>query len=220
MMDNSKGGSSRYSTFEPEISAEDMESIGDKALGLLPGDGAGLTLFEANAYKDMEVQRYKRIGSKLSARQAMSHRRKGIFIRTLALTGIVGRAATAAGWTNSAVHSMRKNDKEFAAMWENAIEFSTDALEEAARGRAIDGVTKPIYQQGRLVGHVQEYSDALLTTLLKAKRPKEYRDNVAIEANVKGGVLVVPGVLSESAWEAAASSNQAQHRTHTGDDTE
>lgn len=211
---------SRTSTYEPELSDEDIEAIGDAALGLLPDDGAGMTEVDIQENRDVHRQRMIRIGAGLTAKQASSDKRKQIFIRTLAATGIVSRAATAAGWTTSYAHSLKKSDPEFMEMWINAIDFSTDALEEAARNRAIDGVVKPVFQQGRLVGHITEYSDGLLTTLLKAKRPKEFRDNISLAAEVKGGVLVVPGVSSSSAWEQAALAGQANFRTHQGDEVD
>lgn len=198
---------SRNSTYEPELSDDDIEAIGDAALGILDTE------------KDEEAarRRLQRVGAKLNARQALSDRRKAIFIRTLAQTGIVGRAATAAGWPRGRAYEVRAADKEFAQLWDQAVEFAADALEEAARIRAVDGVSKPVYQQKELVGYVTEYSDTLLVQLLKAKRPKEFRENFSIDADVKGGVLVVPGVSSEKDWEAAAGANQAAHRTNNGD---
>lgn len=197
---------SRNSTYEPGLSDEDIEAIGDAALGI----------GETN---DTEAKRKKmiRVGSELGARGVITDRRKAIFIRTLAQTGIVGRAATAAGWPRGHAYSVRAADEEFAKLWDQAVEFATDALEEAARIRAVDGVSKPVYQQKELVGYVTEYSDTLLVQLLKAKRPNEFRENVSLNADVKGGVLVVPGVASADAWEAAAGANQAEHRTHQGD---
>jgi hypothetical protein len=46
----------------------------------------------------------------------------------------------------------------------------------------VEGVDKPVYQGGVLVGYVREYSDQLLVTLLKAHRPEKFRDNVAFGA--------------------------------------
>lgn len=198
---------SRNSTYEPGLSDEDIEAIGDAALGILDTERD-----EREASRKLQ-----RVGAKLNARQAFSDRRKAIFIRTLAQTGIVGRAATAAGWPRGHAYTVRAQDEEFAKLWDQAVEFATDALEEAARTRAVDGVSKPVYQQKELVGYVTEYSDTLLVQLLKAKRPNEFRENVSLNADVKGGVLVVPGVSSADAWEAAAAANQAEHRTNQGE---
>ena len=197
---------SRNSDYEPHLSDEDIEAIGDAALGV----------GETN---DTEAKRKRlvRVGAELGARGVISDRRKAIFIRTLAQTGIVGRAATAAGWPRGYAYSVRAGDEEFAKLWDQAVEFATDALEEAARTRAVDGVSKPVYQQKELVGYVTEYSDTLLVQLLKAKRPNEFRENSTVDLGVKGGVLVVPGVASsEKDWESAAGANQADHRSNQG----
>ena len=199
---------SRNSTYEPEVSEDDIEAIGDAALGIL----------DAQKDEQAKQKQLQRVGSKLSARGLFADRRKAIFIRTLAQTGIVGRAATAAGWPRGWAYTVRGGDPEFAILWDQAVEFATDSLEEAARNRAVNGVAKPVYQQGRLVGTVQEYSDTLLVQLLKAKRPNEFRENSTVNLGVKGGVLVVPGVSSEKDWEAATGAQQLSYRTHRGDE--
>ena len=56
-----------------------------------------------------------------------------------------------------------------------------DRLEEKAWIRAVDGRAKPIYQGGRLVGTVQEYSDGLMVTLLKAHPREKYRENFEVK---------------------------------------
>lgn len=202
---------SRNSTYEPGLSDEDIEAAGDAALGL----DIGISGHEDN---DAKARRKMiRVGAALGARGLITDRRKAIFIRTLAQTGVVSRAATAAGWPRGHAYTIRGEDAEFAKLWDQAAEFATDALEEAARTRAIDGVSKPVYQQKELVGYVTEYSDTLLIQLLKAKRPQEFRENVSLQADVKGGVLVVPGVASDGAWETAAGANQAEHRGSQGD---
>ncbi|MBX6773030.1 MAG: hypothetical protein IRY83_14975 [Chloroflexi bacterium] len=51
-----------------------------------------------------------------------------------------------------------------------------DALEAEAWRRAVDGVERPVYQNGQRVGAVREYSDTLLIFLLKGGRPQKYRE--------------------------------------------
>ncbi len=53
-----------------------------------------------------------------------------------------------------------------------------DALASEARRRAVEGVLKPVYYKGKLVGFIREYSDTLLMFLMKAAMPEKYRDNV------------------------------------------
>jgi len=48
------------------------------------------------------------------------------------------------------------------------------AMEREAYRRAVEGNDKPVYQGGKKVGTVKEYSDGLLTFLLKARKPEVY----------------------------------------------
>ena len=59
--------------------------------------------------------------------------------------------------------------------------------------RARDGVKRPVFYMGQIVGYIQEYSDTLLKFLLEAKRPAVYRArNINVMAPDGGdGVLEV-----------------------------
>jgi hypothetical protein len=67
-------------------------------------------------------------------------------------------------------------DKAFKALYDEAHEDALDQLEEEARRRAVDGVLEPLVSAGKLVTTVKKYSDALLITLLKGKRPDTFRE--------------------------------------------
>ena len=106
----------------------------------------------------------------------MSPALRALFFSTLAKTCNVTMSARAIGMSRSHMHKLRRDDKGFARDWADAEEQATDALEHAARGRAIDGYQRPVYQRGELVGHETCYSDALTITLLKAHRPEKFRE--------------------------------------------
>ena len=79
---------------------------------------------------------------------------------------------------------------DFAKDWKSAL-AGRNMLEDEAIRRAKDGVReKPVYQGGKLVGHVQEYSDTLLIFLLKGARPEKYRDRVQQELSGPGGQTI------------------------------
>ena len=99
-----------------------------------------------------------------------------LFFETLAKTCNVTESASVIGVTRQHVHHLRRTNKDFAKSWEDAMEQATDALEHAARTRAMDGYQRPVYQRGELVGYEPCYSDALMITLLKAHRPEKFRD--------------------------------------------
>ena len=115
--------------------------------------------------------------------------------------GLVTKAAEATGITRMTAYNWRKADENFAAAWDQVIESAIEDLEHEARRRAFVRVEKPVYQSGKLVGHIQEYSDTLLIFLLKAHRPEKYRDQVkvtvqevdsAIDAAIKAHNLNLP----------------------------
>ena len=107
-----------------------------------------------------------------------------LFFEQLAKTCNVTASAAAIGVSRQHVHHLRRTKPDFAKDWDDALERATDALEYAARTRAIDGYQRPVYQRGELVGYEPCYSDALMITLLKAHRPDKFRDT---------GVSLPPG---------------------------
>lgn len=100
------------------------------------------------------------------------------FLKAIAETGNITAAAKAAGINRDTFYQRRDTDKTFAAAVADALESATDALELEARRRAQHGTEKPVYQGGKRVGTVQEYSDTLLIFLLKAHRPEKYREKI------------------------------------------
>lgn len=99
----------------------------------------------------------------------------------------VSRAAREARIGRSALYAWRRDDDGFADQWSDALEEGSDRLEDEMLRRAVDGVERPIYHQGKLVGHVREYSDTLLIFMLKARRPEKYRDKLRHEHTGRAG---------------------------------
>jgi len=109
------------------------------------------------------------------------------FLKKLAKTGIVCVSCKSARVDRSTAYRLRKSDAKFKERWDEAIEAAVESMELECRRRAVDGVKKPVYQGGKLVGEITEFSDTLLIFMLKALRPEKYRDRyeskVSIEAN-------------------------------------
>lgn len=108
------------------------------------------------------------------------------FLVTLASTGVVLTACRMTKIPRRTAYDRRDADPEFARLWNEAIELSTESLEEEALRRARDGTEKPVYQQGVLVGKIREYSDTLLIFLLKARKPAVYKDAKLVVAGDPG----------------------------------
>lgn len=99
---------------------------------------------------------------------------KARFLEIYELTGSIAETCRLLGMVPRTFYHWRKNDIEFKANWDEANENALTLLEDEAHRRAVRGVNKPVYQNGRLVGFITEYSDTLLLRLMQAKDPKKY----------------------------------------------
>jgi len=100
---------------------------------------------------------------------------KEIVLAMLADGATYAAAAAAVGAHRRTIIKWPDRDEEFAEGWSDAVEEGIDRLEAEAIRRARDGVKRPVFYMGQVVGYVQEYSDSLLKFLLEAKRPAVYR---------------------------------------------
>lgn len=90
-------------------------------------------------------------------------------------------AAERAGIARSALFKWRKDDPNFDQDCLDAEEEGTDRLEDEAMRRARHGVLKPILYKGEQVAEIREYSDTLMVTMLKARRPDRFKDRQQIQ---------------------------------------
>jgi hypothetical protein len=210
----------QINTGEFVVTDEQMELMADAALGPEPvyfadgsidEDGSGEA---ARAFKDEIRDRMR--GAQLitlpTITDVTSARRKKAFIMALAETGIISTSAARAGWSRTTAYSIREADKDFAARWDEALEFAADVAEGEAARRGIKGVKKAVYFKGSIVGYETVYSDRMLELTLKARRPEKFRDSYKIQGDGVGGVLVVPAGPPGGDWESAAASEQQKYR--------
>ncbi len=118
------------------------------------------------------------------------------FLGALSAGASITAACRSADLGRTTVYGWRASDDDFARSWDEAIEGGTDRLEDEAFRRAHDGVAEPVISGGRQVLDadgaplvVRRYSDNLLVTLLKARRPERFKDRLAadLRADVKVG---------------------------------
>jgi hypothetical protein len=95
--------------------------------------------------------------------------------------GTVSAGCRAAHVAASTVYAWRALDETFQLSEDQARSTFADRLEEEAVRRAHDGVPRPVFQGGVLVGYEQVYSDHLLWKLLQAVRPEKYRENLQLQ---------------------------------------
>lgn len=107
------------------------------------------------------------------------------FLTALAECGNVSRACKKAGIARQTAYRTRKEEPEFAALWDEAISVAVGLLEDEAWRRAREGVLEPEFYKGEKVGTVRKFSDTLLIFLLKAHRPALYRENIDVTSGGK-----------------------------------
>jgi len=124
-------------------------------------------------------------------------RARETFIVNLAAGASITKACEIAAIGRTTAYEWRAADEAFAALWDEALEAGIDRLEDEARRRAVEGVEKPVVAMGKIARNddgtvlmIREYSDTLLALMLKAKKPKEYRDRLDLNANVAGAVTL------------------------------
>lgn len=116
------------------------------------------------------------------------HHKKRAFLVAYSEVGNISRAAEIAGVSRQIHYHWLKEDTDYEEAFMQADQQACDRLEQEARRRAVEGVTKPVYQGGKQVGTVQEYSDTLLIFLLKGARPEKYKDRLQQEVVGKDGI--------------------------------
>ena len=127
-----------------------------------------------------------------------------LFLRQLKSHGLINTAATTAGVSRRTVDRLREASAEFDYAVEDALEAAADELEMEARRRAVEGVEKGVYYKGDRVDTEVQYSDQLLTTLLKAKRADEFAERKQITGAGGAPLTVVVRSFGDSSAQQIA----------------
>jgi hypothetical protein len=114
-------------------------------------------------------------------------KKKTDFLRALEETASVRRACSKAKVPRRTVYDWREKDEEFEADFQKSRIIAADNLEDEAHRRGYEGYLKPVYQGGKKVGTIREYSDTLLILLMKGNLPEKYKDRFAGEMSGPGG---------------------------------
>lgn len=113
------------------------------------------------------------------------------YIDALRAEGLEATARAAAGVTKRTVEKALQEDPDFAATVEDAMEKWADTLEREAYRRAVEGVEKGVYHQGVLVATERQFSDTLLSQMLKAHRKERYAPELTLKGTGKNGAITV-----------------------------
>jgi len=113
--------------------------------------------------------------------------KKIAFLAALSATCNVTKACKATDLSRETAYKWRRENDDFAAEWEVAMDIGAEALEDEAKRRGFDGVDEPVFHQGVAVDTIRKYSDTLAIFLLKGALPEKYADRNKTELTGKGG---------------------------------
>ena len=126
----------------------------------------------------------------------ISHPKKRAVLCAYVELGRVKAACAAAHTPFNMHYYWLKHDPAYAEAWQEAVALLAVSLEDEAIRRARDGVERPIFHQGVLIGTEHRYSDVLLIFLLKGAMPQKYADRTEITGAGGGPIqLVIQGDL-------------------------
>jgi hypothetical protein len=101
------------------------------------------------------------------------------------------------------VRQWMKDDKDVAEQLTEAERVGAMALQSAAIHRAVNGVEKGVYFKGERVDTELQYSDGLLTTLLKGRLPEIYGPEEGKTGNTFNGptqINIMPRAENYEDW--------------------
>ncbi len=117
--------------------------------------------------------------------------KKKALVRAYSTTGRITAASRAVGISRRTVYRWRDRDEGFAWAMADALAEYVEMLEAEADRRAVEGVERPIYYRGKVVGTKRVYSNRLLMFRLKALKPDVYRKRVSHSQSRKRQLPVV-----------------------------
>lgn len=161
------------------------------------------------------------------------------FLESLQATGVVAVACRAAGVSPSMVSYRRKNDVDFEAAFDEAMEIAVDDAEAELWRRAVRGYDEPLTHQGRISWEVREvydedgqiigteiakdangkpipvtvrkHSDALLMFLLKGRRKRVFAERTEL-TGAGGEPLAMDGTQRASRVAALLAAAEARRK--------
>jgi hypothetical protein len=110
---------------------------------------------------------------------------KDSFVVELRAGATPAKAARAAGISRAQAYVWREQDPAFDKDWVDAVAEGVDKLEDEAFRRAVDGHNARTVRDkdGNIISEMREYSDSLLTLLLKVRRPETFNRPTEVISN-------------------------------------
>ena len=144
----------------------------------------------AKANSKAKIKTGRGPGRTVLKRQGSWTEKKKLDFCTLLVAGwTVIDACKSVGMSQSSVYELRERDEEFMRQMQQAYDDSTAMLEGECFQRAV-GRDEPMMDKDGEIHYRKKYSDLLMMFLLKARKPKMYRDQVDININETRHIIV------------------------------
>lgn len=157
-------------------------------------NGAG-SLLKINFFMSHPIRMFAYMANLLDGTYAPTEMVKKQFLELFIDTGHIADTCRKLNLHRRTLYHWRVNDPEFMEQFKLAEFVATTILEDEAFRRAVQGIPKPVYQGGKHVGDITEYSDMLLAMLLKARLPQRYKERWQGEIVGADGKAVNPNKL-------------------------
>lgn len=118
-----------------------------------------------------------------------------LFLERFVMAGNVAGAARASGIHRDTHYEWVKTDAKYAAAFDIAKLDARDVMETEMRRRALVGENEPVFYMGKIVGHINRKSDALLMFGLRGLFPEVYGRRVE-HSGPNGGPIQVAATIS------------------------
>ena len=130
------------------------------------------------------------------------------FIEALAESGCVDEACKRVGMHRSSAYELRTRKKagSFRAAWDAALDHAIQRLSDAAFSRAINGVTRPVFYKGELIGERTYFDERLTMFMLRYRDPARYgrwRDQMRVDVPPDGAAQHLGDLIlrvADDAW--------------------
>lgn len=109
-------------------------------------------------------------------RDGWTSEKQSDFIDALAESGCVTEACRRVGMSRASAYALltRNDSSLFRAAWDAALDVGIGVLGDAARSRAINGVSRPVFYKGEQIGERIYFDERLTMFLLKTRDPERY----------------------------------------------
>jgi len=183
-----------------------------KPTAVVPVEPESIEPEELVAEEDIWKVQYPDPGRPPSSYDLKAREKRERFLSHLAMHGSPSKAAAHVGLGKRAVFLAAQKYPDFRAQWNIAREIYMEFIaEDEVRRRAIDGLLKDVWYQGRKVGKERVYDSGLAIAYLKANMPEKYTERKEIKTDISGkvGVVLLPVAVNDpGAWERKAISMQ------------